>query len=477
MKLRHMTPERGKVALIRLGYSTLLATVLFCIAILSAALIHRGTLTVRLPENVSAASFAADTRTLEITERSDHTLTIRGKAPGIAELVSTDGTVYMIHILPGGILYNEFDGDFSGSHAVVLIVQIYTFIMTILLGASYLIRQKIELFSYTTLYFGGASLFLCSVSINLLIAVIFIYKQPENLSMLHIYTLLCESGSAFMLLSFPLMTSFSVGLAVSNIDLIRHEGISFPKVLGLLTSVLILGGYVLGFWLSAVYSVEGSKLPFRTAFSVYTTSFVYCEAMLMSAILCGIRAAMHRPDYDKTHVIILGCSIAADGTPLPLLRGRIDAALEFAREQKAQTGRDIIFVPSGGKGADECIAEAESMHNYLIGQGIPESRILVEDKSATTRENMRFSYAKIKAQEQNPRILFSTTNYHVLRSGILSRSEGLEADGIGSRTKWYFWPNAFIREFIGLLAGKKRQHLFWLASFILGFALLNSLLD
>ena len=166
MKLRHMTPERGKVALIRLGYATLLATVLFCIAILSAALIHRGTLLVRLPENVSAASFAADTRTIEITERSDHTLTIRGKAPGVAELVSADGTVYMIHILPGGILYNEIDGDFSGSHAVVLIVQIYTFIMTILLGASYLIRQKIELFSYTTLYFGGASLFLCGVSIT-----------------------------------------------------------------------------------------------------------------------------------------------------------------------------------------------------------------------------------------------------------------------------------------------------------------------
>ena len=56
--------------------------------------------------------------------------------------------------------------------------------------------------------------------------------------------------------------------------------------------------------------------------------------------------------------------------------------------------------------------------------------------------------------KENANILFSTTNYHIFRSGILSAKAGLRADGIGAKTKWYFWPNAQMREFIGLLASE-----------------------
>ena len=34
------------------------------------------------------------------------------------------------------------------------------------------------------------------------------------------------------------------------------------------------------------------------------------------------------------------------------------------------------------------------------------------------------------------------------------KKAGLKADGIGAKTKWYFWPNALIREFIGILASE-----------------------
>ena len=65
---------------------------------------------------------------------------------------------------------------------------------------------------------------------------------------------------------------------------------------------------------------------------------------------------------------------------------------------------------------------------------------------------------------------FSTSSYHVYRGGILAADAGWNIDGMGSRTRWYFWPNAFLREFIGLLASNFVQQ----GSAILIIALLSA---
>jgi uncharacterized SAM-binding protein YcdF (DUF218 family) len=66
-----------------------------------------------------------------------------------------------------------------------------------------------------------------------------------------------------------------------------------------------------------------------------------------------------------------------------------------------------------------------------------------------------------------PRIGFSTTNYHVFRSGILAAQQGVLAQGIGSRTRSYFWVNAFVREFIATVYSEAGTHLRVMAALIL----------
>ena len=63
-------------------------------------------------------------------------------------------------------------------------------------------------------------------------------------------------------------------------------------------------------------------------------------------------------------------------------------------------------------------------------------------------------FSKKIADELVPgnKVVFVTTNYHVLRSWMLAKRAGLDAEGLASTTKWYFWPNGFIREFIGILS-------------------------
>ena len=60
---------------------------------------------------------------------------------------------------------------------------------------------------------------------------------------------------------------------------------------------------------------------------------------------------------------------------------------------------------------------------------------------------------------QEPKIAFSTTNYHVFRAGIFATEQGIKAEGIGSKTKQYFFINAFVREFIATLVSEKKSHI------------------
>ena len=184
-------------------------------------------------------------------------------------------------------------------------------------------------------------------------------------------------------------------------------------------------------------------------------------------VLCGCpdrnsRATARKiPAFDKDYILILGCQIKKDGTLTNLLKSRADRAVEFAKMQKNTVGKDITFIPSGGKGIDEVIAEADAIKNYLVSTGIPESSILVENQSENTHENLRNSMELIRnhTKDDNPKIAFSTTNYHVFRSGVFASRQEIKAEGIGAKTKRYFWINAFIREFIAALVSEWKTHI------------------
>jgi len=171
----------------------------------------------------------------------------------------------------------------------------------------------------------------------------------------------------------------------------------------------------------------------------------------------GIKSAKNEPKYNKDYIIILGSQIRKDGSLTPLLQGRVDRALNFRRIQLAKSKKDLKFIPSGGKGNDEVISESEAIKKYLLEKGIKENNIIVENKSKNTFENLKFSTNLIK--DKNARICFSTTNYHVLRAGLIATSLNLKIEGIGSKTKSYFWINAFIREFVGTLYSERKKHI------------------
>ena len=232
------------------------------------------------------------------------------------------------------------------------------------------------------------------------------------------------------------------------------------------TGVVYLKGYDFG---GHAFVVAGLALLTLYSFAIYfkqfrikkkTQFFSYKTVLdLGLTIFFGLLGAMY-------FALSCGAFLIPDR-----FEGRIDKALSFYREQSEATGKQARFIPSGGQGSDEVISEAQSIKEYLIAHGVDESMIFPEDASTNTLENMKNSKAIADAQKPDANIVFSTTNYHVFRSGILSAKAGMRAQGIGAKTKWYFWPNAQMREFIGLMASEWKINALIIAS-IVGFSTL-----
>ena len=311
-------------------------------------------------------------------------------------------------------------------------------------------------YSYNTIYCLGFALFGGFVLITFILLAADMVREPEVYTETQVLHVLLGSAFNYMLITSPFLLAFSAALCVSNIALLRHERRRFVNLLGILLSFLIVGGAVFLFVLN--YAASGSQLEVMLhdlVVNLFAAVYLYFECMLTGTVAAGAIAARYEPDRDRDFLIILGCGLRKDGTPTRLLQGRIDRALAFYEAQKAETGRELVFVTSGGQGPDEVVSESAAMKRYLMDHGVPETQILEEDRSRDTYENMKFSKEKIKAVDPDAKIAFSTTNYHVFRSGLFARRVKMRAVGMGAGTKWYFWPNAAVREFVGLLT----QHL------------------
>ena len=88
---------------------------------------------------------------------------------------------------------------------------------------------------------------------------------------------------------------------------------------------------------------------------------------------------------------------------------------------------------------------------------------------------MKFSKEKIWAVNSQGKVAFATTNYHVFRSGLCARRVKMRAVGMGAKTKWYFWPNASVREFVGLLTEHRGKQILIFGSLILSYTILTIL--
>ena len=251
-------------------------------------------------------------------------------------------------------------------------------------------------------------------------------------------------------------------LCISNAVLLKKEGFRKSNFLGLIFSAayLIMINCLWYPLISAPEIAGRVQIFFRLL-------LCYAECTVLSICIIGYAVLRIQPSYDKDFVVILGCSISRKGKVRPLLKGRVNRAIRFAWEQEIRTGKPVKYVPSGGQGSDEPMSEGSAMELYLLSHSAEDYEVFPEKKSKNTKENLVFSKKIIDGQKKDAKVMIVTTNFHVLRSGMLAKRAGMTgAQAIGSGTRWYFWPNAFLREMIAILLMSAGVHLTAAAVFL-----------
>ncbi|WP_222124738.1 YdcF family protein [Bacillus pumilus] len=196
---------------------------------------------------------------------------------------------------------------------------------------------------------------------------------------------------------------------------------------------------------------------------VYTYFIVHIIVFVNTYFLQKL-PIIERPDF----IVVLGSGLINDKVP-PLLASRIDKAIEIRNKYENNESIKIIF--SGGQGEDESLPEGKAMANYAKQKGLNDNVIIEETRSKTTEENILYSKDIMSRLSKNYKAVLVSSNFHILRASLIAKEMGLKIYGYGSKTKLYFWINAFIREYVAIISMKKRQH-----SLIIGIVMISTIL-
>ena len=90
------------------------------------------------------------------------------------------------------------------------------------------------------------------------------------------------------------------------------------------------------------------------------------------------------------------------------------------------------------------------MKNILVSMGIDESRLIIEDKSTSTRENLLFSKRIIQDFGYSGKIAVATNEYHLYRATLIARQCGLKVSRLSGKSIKFLRIPAFTREVFGV---------------------------
>ncbi|MEU8541154.1 YdcF family protein [Streptomyces sp. NPDC048717] len=267
-------------------------------------------------------------------------------------------------------------------------------------------------------------------------------------------------------------------LCANGVKMIRKEGRRPANLLALLAGLGMFGVMAL----AAVAVVTHSRL---LGAAVLTLLLLLGYVSFLFLCFVGYAALYRRMPVrrEADYVVVLGAGLLGGRRVSPLLASRLergrqvyeglaerrgpDATATATAEPdpqdpgaaKARTPLPPLLVTSGGQGADEELPESHAMADYLVDRGFPADRILREDRSRTTEENLRFSKALMDAERPDAECVIVTNDFHAFRAALLARRTGVNGQVVGSPTAAYYWPTATIREFAAVFLTYRRVNL------------------
>ena len=167
--------------------------------------------------------------------------------------------------------------------------------------------------------------------------------------------------------------------------------------------------------------------------------------VVVEAFIIGSASGDSDADYD--YIIVLGAAVLDDRPSLALIH-RMEGAMKYL---DANPGSTAILC--GGQGNGESMTEADCMYGWLTAQGVAPDRLIKEDRSTTTMENLQNAFDIIESRGDTPdgSIAIVSSCYHLYRAKCMAKLLGAEAAGVsGSLGYPIYTLNCFIREAFGV---------------------------
>lgn len=149
-----------------------------------------------------------------------------------------------------------------------------------------------------------------------------------------------------------------------------------------------------------------------------------------------------------TAVIVLGAGVNG-AEPSLSLASRLEAALAYVADKP-----DVPIVVSGAQGANEAISEARCMFGWLTARGVPPEQIILEERAASTKENIYYSLELLRAKglDTTSNIAVVSSDYHLCRASQYMPGNMVP---VAAHMPPRYWPltlNYYVREAFGLAA-------------------------
>ena len=151
-----------------------------------------------------------------------------------------------------------------------------------------------------------------------------------------------------------------------------------------------------------------------------------------------------KADGTNDYAIVLGARVKENGEPSLSLQYRLETAIEYLKKYP-----HVKVIVSGGQGKEEPMSEAERMYTYLLKAGIEKERIIQEDASTSTYENLSFSKELLPEGEKGLTIISS--DFHLTRAQYLAEKLDLEVDVVPAQTPKSVEEKMRLRERAALL--------------------------
>ena len=214
-----------------------------------------------------------------------------------------------------------------------------------------------------------------------------------------------------------------------------HSGTGFFIVWTVIGVVLALVGIALKAGLFR-------KLPVWLNIGLAAVALIAIAA-IVGLLIIIVSYSEDRAEKGLDYLIVLGTQVNPDG-PSKVLRYRLDRAKKYLDENPG-----TICIVAGGKGKNEIMSEAAAMKKYLTEAGIDPGRIITEDRSTTTDENLQFSKAFLP---ENASIGLVTNEFHMYRAIWLCKKNGLKnVCPIPADSDPFYKPNNYLREVLAYI--------------------------